>query len=310
VKKIDIALPMNAHYELFNYTYPACVKREHVDAIRANLRPDDVFVASWPKSGTNWVKQIVNSIRFRGSLPKEKEDQDLGHMIPWAEGEGAKLDFAALDRVLPRAFHTHLPFSDLPKGSRIIYVIRDFQHIPPSYLKFVKPMGGFPSHDANDVARMLMDGHLSYGPWEQHVAGFWAQRRNPSVLLVKYEDLKTDLSGQVARIARFLKVALTKTEFENAVSMCTFKYMKAREAKMQGKEYLESVLGTTFADDFTTINKGDAETSALTPETKEALSKHFVKVAPLLGNPASYADFNVNTFNAVADKTCCDERSE
>lgn len=46
------------------------------------LLPDDVFIATYPKSGTTWMQQIVRSIRCNGQVD---QSVPLNVAIPWLE---------------------------------------------------------------------------------------------------------------------------------------------------------------------------------------------------------------------------------
>ena len=60
------------------------VTQKRVDELASmELRPDDLFIAPYPKSGTTWMLQIVKLIRSRGV-------DDGVHpwvSMPWIEGD-------------------------------------------------------------------------------------------------------------------------------------------------------------------------------------------------------------------------------
>ena len=47
-------------------------------------------------------------------------------------------------------------------------------------------------------------GDVSFGSWWDHVPEWWAQRDEPNVLFLKYEDIKKDLKANVKTIADFI----------------------------------------------------------------------------------------------------------
>ena len=49
------------------------------------LRPDDVWVVTYPKSGTTWTQQIVRLIISQG---KDDGAINVNHAVPWVEGFG------------------------------------------------------------------------------------------------------------------------------------------------------------------------------------------------------------------------------
>ena len=65
--------------------YPPFIDQARVDELKDfTLLDDDVFVVSYPKSGTTWMQQIVRSIKARGNV----SDLQLAATIPWLEADG------------------------------------------------------------------------------------------------------------------------------------------------------------------------------------------------------------------------------
>jgi len=69
--------------------------------------------------------------------------------------------------------------------------------------------------------------------WAEHLAGWWAVRREPNVLFITYEDLKRDHAGMVRKIAEFMGVDLTPAELAAVVEQSTFASMKAAQHKFE-----------------------------------------------------------------------------
>jgi aryl sulfotransferase len=55
---------------------------------------------------------------------------------------------------------------------------------------------------------------------------FWTERRRPNLLLVHYNDLKEDLSGEMKRIAEFLDITTPETLWSGLVEAASFESMK------------------------------------------------------------------------------------
>jgi aryl sulfotransferase len=70
------------------------------------------------------------------------------------------------------------------------------------------------------------DGHPFWPFWE-NVRSWWAIRSLPNVMLLHYEALKTDMPGQIRRIAEFLNIPIDATTWISILHHCSFDYMKA-----------------------------------------------------------------------------------
>lgn len=70
------------------------------------------------------------------------------------------------------------------------------------------------------------DGHPFWSQFE-NVKSWWAIRNLPNVLLVHFSDLKRDLEGETARIAKFIDIQPDKDTWPLILEHCSFDYMKA-----------------------------------------------------------------------------------
>lgn len=112
-----------------------------------NPGPQDVFVATYAKSGTNWIMQIVTQLAWHGKA----EFQHIHELVPWPDSEafGPMKRFAipiGIDSVWKslserkRAVKTHLNWDLIPfsEEARYIMVIRDPKDVFVSGYHFFK----------------------------------------------------------------------------------------------------------------------------------------------------------------------------
>ncbi len=146
------------------------------------LRPDDVFICTYPKSGTTWTQQIVNLLRCDGKDPPHS----YCHGVPWLETLALKNPYMASQEAQgwtleslqtapgPRVFKTHANLQDLPGRShsgatRVIYVARNPKDVVVSMYyhalnkKHFKFNGSFSD----------MFDHFYGGSWFNHVLDWW-----------------------------------------------------------------------------------------------------------------------------------------
>jgi aryl sulfotransferase len=73
---------------------------------------------------------------------------------------------------------------------------------------------------------LARDGHPFWPFWES-IRSWWAIRHLPNVLMVHFEQLKTDMPGQIRRIAGFLDIPIDGATWSAILTYCSFDYMKA-----------------------------------------------------------------------------------
>jgi len=251
--------------EMFNH---------HMDSTRWNgfaFRDDDVVVATWSKSGTTWVQQILAQLIFDGD-----PEVSAHALFPW-------LDF----RVMPwpdtremleaqahrRVMKTHLPVDALglsPKA-RYLYVGRDVRDVVwsmhnhhsafrPEFYEHLNALAGPdcaplrpPLQDVRAYYHRFLDTDAAdFWPFWSNVQSWWDVRSLPNVMLVHFARLKADPEGETRRIARFLGVEVAPETWPKVMEHTSFAFMKANAARQA--PMIENVLvggANTF------INKGE-----------------------------------------------------
>lgn len=192
------------------------------------LRPSDVVVATFPKCGTTWMQQIVHGLRTRGSMDFE----EISLVVPWIEmAPLLGIDPNGPQVAEPRAFKTHLSWDKVPKGGRYIYVLRDPADALVSFYHFMN--GAMFERDALDLdgfaEAIFFNEKTPFDTWWRHVRGWWEQRERPDVMLVSFEELKSNLEPVVRRVASFAGIPAEEERIALATRQATFEFMRARE---------------------------------------------------------------------------------
>jgi aryl sulfotransferase len=220
-------------------------------------RDDDIVIATYAKSGTTWMQQIVAQLLFSGA-----EDLEVARMSPCVEHRVPHRDIKLplLDAQPHRRFlKTHLAVDALvfhPKA-RYIHVARDGRdavwsmhnhHLNANQtwydtLNNTPGLVGYPMPKPNPSPRdyflewLERDGY-PFWPFWVHARTWWGVRDLPNVLMVHYAHLKRDLPGQIRRIAQFLEIPIDPAKWDTIVEHCTFEYMKkhaTRSLPFEGK---------------------------------------------------------------------------
>ncbi|XP_035691382.1 sulfotransferase 6B1-like [Branchiostoma floridae] len=119
---------------------------------------------------------------------------------------------------------------------KVIVVMRNPKDVAVSYYNFEQQNPWAQSQDSWDgYYREFRDGKAVFGPYYDHVLGWWQMRDDPHFLFLKYEDINRDLTSAVKTIASFLKKDLTDDAVRAVVEACSFQTMKERYAQSSYK---------------------------------------------------------------------------
>ena len=82
---VDSSLPYNLTVLRDGLRVPPMITQKIMDDLQTlSLRESDVFVVTYPKSGTTWMQQIVKLVQRNG----EDDDQRLTDLSKWVEKDG------------------------------------------------------------------------------------------------------------------------------------------------------------------------------------------------------------------------------
>ncbi|KAJ3597451.1 hypothetical protein NHX12_000976 [Muraenolepis orangiensis] len=201
---------------------------EEVDAIyNYDIRDSDVFVVTYPKSGTIWMQQILRLIEAKGDMTSEELNFD---QVPWIElpGKGKKFEEAPS----PRMRVTHLPYHLMPralsqKKGKVIYVARNPKDVLVSYYHFHKfaTMLETPK-DFNHFFERFIRGDVYGNSWFDHLKTWYSHEDHMQLFFITYEEMIQDLLTSVRRISTFLGKDLTDAQLAHVVTLSTFQNMR------------------------------------------------------------------------------------
>ncbi|XP_015264572.1 PREDICTED: amine sulfotransferase-like [Gekko japonicus] len=212
------------------YFQPELVTAEYIDSLEDfEIRDSDVFLVTFPKSGTVWTQNILSLIYHEGHR-NGTEDTDLMDRVPWLEYNIRSMDY--ISRPSPRLFASHLPYYLVPKGLRsrrakVIYVSRNPKDVLVSYYHFSKFAVKFETAgDFGNFMEKFLAGEVLASSWTDHVEGWYAHKDDFNILFLTYEEMKKDLRSSVLKICSFLGKKLTEEELQVVVDKATFDKMR------------------------------------------------------------------------------------
>jgi peroxiredoxin len=189
-------------------------------------RPDDVFVVTYPRSGTTWLQMILYQLTTDGNM----DFPHIAQHCPWFE-RSMHSGCGFENRSSPRIFKSHLPYRQIPKGpGRYIYVVRDGRDVAVSYYNLYRNYNQYEG-TFEDFFKLFIRGKVHYGSWFEHVEAWRKHRHDLNVLFLSYEELSRDLEGCIRRIIAFCHFDVAPEKLPRILERCSFAFMKQHEAK-------------------------------------------------------------------------------
>ncbi|KAK9057788.1 hypothetical protein SSX86_022626 [Deinandra increscens subsp. villosa] len=274
---------------LYKYQDFWAVKQLHEGGILAQqsfkAEPSDVFLCSFPKTGTTWLKSLAFAIVSRAKFDESSSPllTNLVHeCVPFLEREIDKIEENHKKSNFPLVA-THLPYSLLPESilasdCKIVYIYRNTKDVIVSFYHFMREAVKLSMEDApfQEAFEEFCEGICSSGPYWDHILGYWkaSLERPERILFLKYEDLKRDPASNVKRLAEFIGYPFSADEekagvVDNIVSLCSFENLSNLEVNKSGKRKAGSLENRLY---FRKGKDGDWK-NYFTDEMKEKIDK-------------------------------------
>ena len=213
------------------------------------LRRDDVLVASFPKSGSTWVRFM------------------LAYLAAVRDGDDAPIDYVRLDARLPEFGRGDLgsapPVGGLPRfvkthrawwppfrGRRSVLVTRDPRDTMVSFYQFEQ--GKTDPRFEGEFSGFIRDPGVGLEAWFRHTRSW----REHGPVEVRYEDLKADDVGAFGALCEALGLPVTDAEVREAAERSRFDRVKKLEKSMGLPQPDKVKEGFEFAKSGT-VGRGD-----------------------------------------------------
>ncbi|KAI5935978.1 sulfotransferase 2B1 [Manis javanica] len=199
-------------------------------AENADVEDDDIFIITYPKSGTNWMIEILSLI-LRDGDPSWTRSVPIWRRAPWCETILSA--FSLSDLSSPRLMSSHLPIQLFTKAffnskAKVIYMSRNPRDVVVSLYHYSKIAGQLKDPGTPDqFLQNFLQGEVQFGSWFDHIKGWIRMQGKENFLFITYEELQQDLHGSVQRICQFLGRPLDSEALSSVVVHSAFNAMKA-----------------------------------------------------------------------------------
>jgi len=190
------------------------------------VRPNDGFLASYPRSGNTWARFLLCEILTNHEAGFER----VATTIP---------------TIRLRPLHGPVP-SLLPNGGRLlrtheryhkeyrkaVYFVRDPRDVVVSNYEFERGDKHFPLNSLDDFVAAFVRGKTnSFGSWSNHVRG-WIDSPvadTEDLLVVRYEEMRSNTERVLSTIVKFLGISVEPERIRKAVANNDLQRMRLKE---------------------------------------------------------------------------------
>jgi estrone sulfotransferase len=191
------------------------------------IRQTDVFICTYPKSGTTWLGFLLAQ-SLKTNLDERLNLKNFNEYVPDVNLLYTKAGSLAehAGKPDPRFFLVHARYdANFPK---VVYVVRDPRDVMVSFWHYQKFLHKDFSQTLEEY--VASDAHWPC-EWDEHVESWMMPRRHPHLMLVRYEDMHADNAGVLRRVLAFAGLSVDEARIAQAVKDSRFEKMREAEEK-------------------------------------------------------------------------------
>lgn len=244
------------------YFYPASYKEEAANIYNLKLRPTDIFVGAFPRSGSTMIREMVWIIANDWNFAKAESEimierfmlLEFAALIPdlqknkvtnVTEGEDqTKLLETTITGSIskridevnsPRFIITHLAQSLLPPSLldtvKMVYVARDPRDVIVSFYYLNRLTEVIEcDFDLKTYFNLFINHSIYWTPYFESVKEAWAKRHHPNMLFTFYEDVCKDLPSSIRQVASFLNKPFNEEQVSRLSEHLSFESFKKNKS--------------------------------------------------------------------------------
>jgi len=187
------------------------------------LNSNDAFVASYPRSGSTWLRFLLLELL---TCADGAGFENVNQMIPDVGGQAGSPKLLGGSG---RLIKTHEAYRS--EYGRAVYLVRDLRDVVISEFEYENANERI-AEDFDTFVMLSLEGRVNgYGSWKDHVAS-WVESplaADGRLLVVKFEKMKTQTEDTLADILDFLSVSRDRAAIRQAIANNNLQRMKEKE---------------------------------------------------------------------------------
>jgi hypothetical protein len=187
------------------------------------LKPTDAFVASYPRSGSTWLRFLLLELLTRDDAAGF---DSVNQMIPDVGGQQSCPPLLAGGG---RLIKTHEAYRS--EYRKAVYLVRDARDVVISEFEYESANERI-SEDFEAFVMLFLRGRVNgYGSWQDHVASWLdsSLAADDRLLVVKFEEMKAHTEDTLSEILDFLGVSRDRMAIREAIANNNLQRMKEKE---------------------------------------------------------------------------------
>lgn len=238
---------IDRNYHFRKIFLPAEYKAIANDLLNFEVREDDVWVITYPKSGTTLMCNIVwllknnldfqtdTAVRLNARAPylesrlifNDAHDQRPGPLVNVMRGKIDIVNAAESPRVIKSHLHVNLlPRQIWTVKPKIVYVARDPRDVAVSCYHHYRNVQGYVG-DFDDFMDAFLAEHIMYAPIQDHVQNFLQLRNEKNFFFTSYEEIQSNRFEVIRNVMKFLEASYSDEQLMRLCEHVSFEKMKS-----------------------------------------------------------------------------------
>lgn len=211
------------------------------DVRRFPLGDDDLIIAGFTKSGTNWM-QVVFANLWDDWTTTQNEHKRVPNLAGTDGQENYRGYSACISADSPRLMKTHLPRELMPQRwpdhGKVVHIARNPKDVcislfyELSALSRAIPDSPQSVEDFSVHVDRFVKGEILYGPFTDNLIG-WRTFEHPNLLKISYEDARADIRSVLLEVIDFVGKPVSDERLDEVIRITDFDAMKKSDLSKQ-----------------------------------------------------------------------------